>query len=88
MERSYAFFSCKTSISQISDQPSPSYLFGSCFIPKSVLNELDKMVRTLYGEGEGKIHLINWNSSCQPIERGGLGLRAADDYYQAMLGKQ
>ena len=55
-------------------QSMPLYSF-SCFkIPEAVCNKLDAITRAFWwghNPGERKLHLINWDTICQPKARGG-----------------
>lgn len=47
-------------------------------IPKSVSYNIERLQRDfLWGdiEDEFKFHLVNWRKVCDPIQRGGLGVR-------------
>ena len=41
-----------------------------------------------HNPGERKLHLINWDTICQPKARGGLGLKKSSLVNQAMIAKQ
>ncbi|GLT87976.1 hypothetical protein SLE2022_060240 [Rubroshorea leprosula] len=60
----------------------PSYYMQSSLLPVSVHSELDHLSRNfIWGSDEQhrKIHLIKWDTVCQPRHLGGLGLKKSRD---------
>ncbi|GKV27402.1 hypothetical protein SLEP1_g36575 [Rubroshorea leprosula] len=60
------------------------------FVPKGVINELEKIRRDfLWGkkEGGGGISWVKWDSVCKPKEEGGLGVRDLRTFNIVLLGK-
>lgn len=59
-------------------------------MPGKVHKAMDKLVRAcVWGKGEGKkgVHLVGWDVLCKMKERGGLGLKRADEMNKALLAK-
>ncbi|CAL1388701.1 unnamed protein product [Linum trigynum] len=60
------------------------------FLPTNVREYIDKQIRAfIWGSSEGgrKIHLIDWETICNPKEEGGLGLRNATRMNEAFMLK-
>ncbi|KAL6202734.1 hypothetical protein ACLB2K_026439 [Fragaria x ananassa] len=58
--------------------------------PVSLCDRLDRLNRNfLWGDVDDKkkIHLVNWDTVCQPKQLGGLGIKKFADMNQAMLAK-
>lgn len=56
----------------------PIYAMQTTLIPRQICTELDKKCRNfVWGSSSDKrkIHLVNWNTVCQPKVLGGAGLR-------------
>lgn len=72
-------------------QSLPLYTF-SCFkVSDQVCNEMDTIIRAFwwgYGQGEKKLHLLNWEKICQPKRKGGLGIKNFGPMNPVMLAKQ
>lgn len=64
----------------------------SCYkAPVMITYELDKICRNFWWNHKNdkrKLHLINWNVLCQPVELRGLGFRKSEDMNDALLPKQ
>lgn len=64
----------------------------SCFrVPESVCNKLDAVMRAFWwghGVETRKLHLINWDTICQPRSIGGLGFKKISLINKAMVSKQ
>ena len=69
----------------------PLYAF-SCFrVPKTVCNKLDAIIRVFWwghDPGVRKLHLVKWDTICQPKSMGGLGYKKFSLINQAMISKQ
>ena len=67
----------------------PVYHMQSCWVPNSVCDDIDKIVRNFIWKGgcDHGLHLVNWNSVTRSKREGGLGLRQARKTNIAMLGK-
>jgi hypothetical protein len=59
-----------------------------------VTKRIEKIQRDfLWGGGggglndEAKLHLVDWDTVCTPISKGGLGIRKVRKFNQALLGK-
>jgi hypothetical protein len=68
----------------------PTYFLSLFHVPMSVANRIEKVQRDfLWGGmgGEPKMHLVNWNQVCHPIQEGSLGIRVVHKFNQALLGK-
>lgn len=64
------------------------YFMSIFVIPKTLSHCLEKMMRRfLWGftDFEAKIHLVEWNQVCSPIDHGGLGLRSLKLMKKALL---
>lgn len=60
-------------------QANPTYVMQSSVLPRGTCDEVDKLCRQfIWGDEENHrtVHLIKWNTLCQPKEFGGLGLRS------------
>uniref|UniRef100_A0A2N9GAG5 Reverse transcriptase domain-containing protein n=1 Tax=Fagus sylvatica TaxID=28930 RepID=A0A2N9GAG5_FAGSY len=68
----------------------PTYYLSLFTIPVSVAKRLEKLQRNFlwggFGE-ESKHSLVNWDTVCSPIARGGLGIRLLVPFNKALLGK-
>ncbi|KAL6140994.1 hypothetical protein ACLB2K_059286 [Fragaria x ananassa] len=68
----------------------PNYAMQTAKFPVSLCDKLDKLNWDfLWGDLENKkrVHLVNWDSVCQPKQLGGLGIKKTADMNQAMLAK-
>ncbi|WJZ91452.1 hypothetical protein VitviT2T_010519 [Vitis vinifera] len=68
----------------------PIYLMSLLRMPRVVSLRLEKIRRDfLWGEGalERKPHLVNWDSVCSDIRKGGLGVRRLSTLNRALLCK-
>ena len=68
----------------------PVHSMSTIALPKSTLDELDKIARTfLWGSTteQRKQHLISWKKVCLPKKEGGLGIRSSRDMNTALLAK-
>ncbi|KAF7834787.1 putative ribonuclease H protein At1g65750 family [Senna tora] len=50
-------------------------------------HEVEKKSRNFTTSTRKKMHMVNWNTLCNPKDQGGLGLRALEHYNQAFLMK-
>ncbi|GLT61795.1 hypothetical protein SLA2020_344770 [Shorea laevis] len=60
----------------------PNFYMQAMWLPSSIQKEIDRISRNfIWGsmDGQKKLHLINWETICQPRKQGGLGLRSAKD---------
>ncbi|CAN1188123.1 Putative ribonuclease H protein At1g65750, partial [Linum perenne] len=68
----------------------PSYIMQTAFLPFSLCDKIDRIIRNFIWGSEGgtmKIHNVNWEIVCKPKKFGGLGLRSAMDLNKAFLLK-
>ena len=68
----------------------PTYFLSLFTIPKAVAARMESIQRNfLWGSSERsfKYPLVAWEKVCLPIELGGLGIRSAALFNQALLGK-
>ncbi|KAL6218764.1 hypothetical protein ACLB2K_011973 [Fragaria x ananassa] len=68
----------------------PMYAMQTTKFPFSLCDKLDKLNRDfIWGDVENKkmVHLVNWDTICQPKYLGGLGIKKTADMNQAMLSK-
>ncbi|CAL1381562.1 unnamed protein product [Linum trigynum] len=68
----------------------PAYTRQTLLLPASVREYIDKKIRGfIWGSSDQgrKIHLVDWDTLCQPKEEGGLGLRSATRMNEAFMMK-
>lgn len=68
----------------------PVYTMQAMAIPRGTCEEIDRTCRNfLWGDNQEskKMHLVRWEEVCKPREFGGLGLRQARDFNDALLAK-
>ncbi|KAE8704560.1 hypothetical protein F3Y22_tig00110450pilonHSYRG00693 [Hibiscus syriacus] len=65
----------------------PVYFMQTSLLPKSVCNEIGKILRWGSTTGAPKISLINRENICQPMDHGGLGIRRICDFNLAFILK-
>ncbi|CAL2241387.1 unnamed protein product [Prunus armeniaca] len=68
----------------------PIYTMQTVDLPMSTCNQLDKLnIDFLWGftGDKTKIHLVNWDTICQPKSFGGLGIKKTHCMNQALLAK-
>jgi hypothetical protein len=71
----------------------PTYMMSLFPIPALVAKRIEKIQRDfLWGGGggmndENKLHLVEWDKVCSPLDEGGLGIRNIRRFNQALLGK-
>jgi hypothetical protein len=68
----------------------PTYMMSLFPIPALVAKRIEKIERDiLWGEmnDEAKMHLVEWDKVCSPMDEGGLGIRNIRRFNQALLGK-
>ncbi|KAL1066980.1 hypothetical protein V6Z11_D12G099200 [Gossypium hirsutum] len=56
----------------------PSYFVQSTMIPVGVCDKIEQIIRSfVWGTTRDakKVHLVNWDTCCQPMNYGGLGFR-------------
>lgn len=59
-------------------------------LPKGIIEEIERLCRKFLWGGtnsQSKIHLLNWDSVTQPMERGGLGIKRLAEFNNACLAK-
>jgi hypothetical protein len=57
---------------------SPMYHMSVYLLPKTTVNQLDKITRTFFWQGGGtkkKYHLVKWEIICKSKKKGGLGIK-------------
>ncbi|KAL6218309.1 hypothetical protein ACLB2K_011523 [Fragaria x ananassa] len=68
----------------------PIYSMQTVKFPVSLCERIDKLNRDfIWGDNNEKkrVHLVNWETVCQPKCLGGLGVKKTEDMNQAMLAK-
>jgi hypothetical protein len=68
----------------------PTYMMSLFPIPVFVAKRIKKIKRDFLCGGlndEGKMHLVEWDKVCSPLDEGGLGIRDIRRFNQALLGK-
>jgi hypothetical protein len=68
----------------------PIYTMQSAQLPVATCERLDKLNRDfLWGhtENKSKVHLVKWDTVCQPKCKGGLGLKKTAWMNQVLLAK-
>ncbi|CAN1126735.1 Putative ribonuclease H protein At1g65750, partial [Linum perenne] len=68
----------------------PAYTMQIALLPNEICNAIDQKIRSfIWGSyhGERKLHLLNWDTVCQPKDCGGLGIRSAKEMNLAFLMK-
>ncbi|GMI71278.1 hypothetical protein HRI_000797100 [Hibiscus trionum] len=68
----------------------PVYFMQTCILPKKVCNDIEKIMRQfIWGSSEAspKFSLVNWESICQPVKNGSLGIRRLFDFNMAFILK-
>ncbi|XP_024195608.1 uncharacterized protein LOC112198716 [Rosa chinensis] len=68
----------------------PIYAMQTAKLPVSLCDRIDKLNRDfLWGDSNEnkKVHLVGWETVCQPKKLGGLGIKKTADMNQAMLAK-
>ena len=79
-----------TSMSSIL-QSMPLYTFSYLRIPETMCNKLDAITRAFWWGHKPsvrKLHLVKWDTICQPKSRDSLGLKKFSLVNQAMISKQ
>ena len=82
---------CKEILIKAVAQSLPTYLMGVFRLPRSVCNDLTRMVRNYWwgsNQGKRKTHWRAWDSIINPKEKGGLGFRDFRLFNQALLARQ
>ena len=72
-------------------QSLPLYTFACFKVPESICNKMDSIIRAFWWgheTREKKLHLLSWESVCQPKRFGGLGFKSFKIMNQALLNKQ
>jgi hypothetical protein len=68
----------------------PTYMLSLYPIPAQVAMRIEKIQRDFLWGGlndEVKLHLVEWDKVCSPLDEGGLGIRNIRRFNQALLGK-
>jgi hypothetical protein len=68
----------------------PTYMMSLFPIPALVAKQIEKIQRDFLWGGmndEAKMHLVEWEKVCSPLDEGGLGIRNIRRFNQALLGK-
>ena len=68
----------------------PTYFLSLFHLPAGVATWLEKIQRDFLWSGIGeaqKMHLVNWNQICQPIQGGSLGVKNLRRFNKALRGK-
>jgi hypothetical protein len=68
----------------------PTYMMSLFPIPALVAKRIEKIQRDFLWGGmndETKLHLVEWDKVCSPLDEGGLGIRNIRRFNQALLGK-
>jgi hypothetical protein len=68
----------------------PTYMISLFPIPALVAKRIEKIQRDFLWGGmndENKMHLVEWDKVCSPLDEGGLGIRNIRRFNQALLGK-
>ncbi|KAI5674080.1 hypothetical protein M9H77_14444 [Catharanthus roseus] len=72
-------------------QPQPSYATQTYFLPASICDKLDQLIRNLWWgnmeEGKRKIHLRALDTICKPEKAGDMGFRKTKDNNIAFITK-
>ncbi|GMJ03912.1 hypothetical protein HRI_004060400 [Hibiscus trionum] len=71
-------------------QAIPVYFMQATLLPKTVCLTIEKLIRQfIWGSNASvsKLSLVNWDSLCQPLKHGGLGLRRIHDFNIALIMK-
>ncbi|CAN1754315.1 Putative ribonuclease H protein At1g65750 [Linum perenne] len=68
----------------------PTYAMQTTLLPTETCALIDRKIRDfVWGSANGvrKVHHVNWEKLCSPIDYGGLGLRSATELNEAFLMK-
>lgn len=68
----------------------PIYHMSIYLLPKTVINELDKVRRTFFWQGvhsKRKYHLVRWTKNCKSNKKRGLGIKDIRKMYLSLLCK-
>lgn len=68
----------------------PYYAMQSTSLPQSCLKAIEKLTRRFIWGNDGatrKISLVKWEEVCQPLSRGGCGMKRMEDQNNAFLAK-
>ncbi|CAN1764377.1 Putative ribonuclease H protein At1g65750 [Linum perenne] len=68
----------------------PSFAMQTTVLPMHICDQIDQKIRSFVRgseQGQRKMHLVNWETVCQPKELGGLGLKSARSFNQAFILK-
>ena len=84
-----SFVAGTTCIQYVSSTKIPNYVMQTTKFPSYICKEIDKLNRNfLWGDTVNKkVHLVNWNTVCQPKVIGGLGIRKSIDNNLAIHAK-
>lgn len=75
---------------QASSSAIPSYVMQNAFLPRKILDGIDRVNRNfLWGSNDHvrKMHWVNWDAVTNPKDSGGLGLQSAKGRNTALLAK-
>src|SRR3954468_5343525 len=67
-------------------QALPLYLIALIKPPKSIINEINRIMSNFFWhdyDGTHKLHWVKWATCCLPCDEGGLGLREIGDISKA-----
>ncbi|KAE8655645.1 hypothetical protein F3Y22_tig00117021pilonHSYRG00092 [Hibiscus syriacus] len=68
----------------------PNYFMQTVIIPKGVCEQIEQIARRFIWGGskdKSKMVLVNWNTCCQPMTHGGLGLRSLQGQNESFIVK-
>jgi hypothetical protein len=68
----------------------PTYFLSLFPLPIGIARRLERLPIDFLWDGPGKdpkIHLVNWKTVCDPISRGGLGIKKLMVFNKALLNK-
>lgn len=66
------------------------HIMQTRMLPGKVIQKLDQITRNFVwgiNPTKQKLHLVNWDTLCEPKDHGGVGLHLASDLNKAMILK-
>ena len=84
------YFTGKITLIKTVLQSIPSYVMSNGWVPKSILDSLEKEFRAFLwngGESGRYLSLIQWEKLCLGTKEGGLGLRKMASLHKAFMAK-